>query len=310
MSEERPDFTWDEFAAGNGPGGGPPPRDADRFKPCFRHPDRSTGISCQRCDRPICGECMVPASVGFQCPVCVAEQQMTARPVTNRVGRRIDGGGARGRTLAGIRLTGGPRSTTVMLMIAIAVVGVADLLGRGAGSILLGFSAAWIGEGQLWRLVTGILVSGGLLNLLISLLFLWLVGRSVEAEIGRWRMLAILVIGGIGASAALILFFPVDWWPLTFAAILGLLAAVAVMKFKFGEDVRGDLILLGLMVAFSVVMGSAAGWVSQLGAIVAGAAAGAVLAYAPRASRTRWQAIGLGAVAVVFIGLALARLMI
>lgn len=303
MSDERPDFTWEEFARGNGPGG-PPPRDADRFKPCFRHPDRTTGINCQRCDRPICGECMVPASVGFQCPVCVAEQQMAARPVTNRVGRRVDAGGA-GRTLAGIRLTGGPSSATVVLMIAIAVVGVMDLVARGIGSRLVGFSAHAIESGQVWRLVTGILVAGGLLNLLISLLFLWLVGRSVEAEIGRWRMLAVMALSGVGASTALLLFYPVDWWPLTFAAILGLLAAVAVMKFKFGEDVRGDLILLGLMVAFSVVTGSVAGWVSQLGAIAAGAAAGAVLAYAPRANQTRWQVIGLGTVAVVFLGLAL-----
>lgn len=247
---------------------------------------------------------MVPASVGFQCPVCVAEQQMAARPVTNRVGHRVDGGRA-GRTLAGIRLTGGPRSTTVVLMIAIAVVGVVDLVARGVASGLLGFSAPAIAAGQLWRLVTGILVAGGLINLLISLLFLWLVGRSVEAEIGRWRMLAVMVLSGLGASTALMLFYPVAGWPLTFAAILGLLAAVAVMKFKFGEDVRGDLILLGLMVAFSVVMGSVGGWVSQLGAIIVGAAAGAVLAYAPRANQTRWQVIGLAIVAVVCLGLGL-----
>lgn len=309
MSEERPDFTWDEFAAGKGPGGGPPPNDADRFKPCFRHPDRAIGISCQRCDRPICGECMRPASVGFQCPVCVAEHQMSAPPVTNRVGRRIGGGG--GRTVAGIQLTGGPRSTTVALMIAIAGVGVVDLLGRGLGAGLLGFSAAGIQSGQLWRLVTGILVSAGPFGLLINLLFLWLVGRSVESEIGRWRMLAIMGLSGLGSSAALMLFYPISIpWPLTFAAILGLLAAVAVMKFKFGEDIRGDLVLLGLMVAFSVVLGSVPGWVSQLGAIAAGAGAGAVLSYAPRVNRNRWQILGLSAIAVVGVGLALVRVLV
>jgi membrane associated rhomboid family serine protease len=193
---------------------------------------------------------------------------------------------------------------TVALMIAIAVVGVVNLVGRDIGTQLLAFSAPLVEAGQLWRLVTGILISGGLLNLLISLLFLWLVGRSVEAEIGRWRMLAIMALGGLGASAALMLFYPAPMWPLTYASILGLLAAVAVMKFKFGEDVRGDLILLGLMVAFSVVMLSIGGVVSQLGAIAAGAGAGAVLAYAPRANRTRWQATGLALIAVVCVALA------
>src|SRR4051812_4659337 len=37
---------------------------------CYRHPDRRAGVSCQRCDRPICPSCMVSASVGFQCPEC------------------------------------------------------------------------------------------------------------------------------------------------------------------------------------------------------------------------------------------------
>jgi hypothetical protein len=53
------------------------------------------------------------------------------------------------------------------------------------------------------------------------------------------------------------------------------------------------------------VVGSAAGWVSQLGAIAAGAAAGAALAYAPRLNRNRWQVLGLSAIALVCIGLAL-----
>lgn len=315
MSDERPDFTWEEFAAGKGPGGDPPPSDSARFKPCFRHADRSTGITCQRCDRAICGECMVPASVGFQCPVCIAEQQLADRPVTNRVGRRIGGGSGgrsggrpavRGPSVAGIQLTGGPRSTTITLMIAMAVVGVVDLFG-GLGLFWLGFSAPGLAGGQLWRLATGILVSGHILNLLINLLFLWLVGRSVEAEIGRGRMLAVMLMSSLGASAALMLFQPVSIWPLAYAGILGLLAAVAAMKYKFGEDIRGDLILLGLMVAFSVVMGSVPAWVSQLGAIVAGAGAGAILAYAPREGRTRWQVIGMSILAIVLIGLSLSR---
>lgn len=293
MSDDRPDFTWEEFAGKDR--GESAPRDADRFKPCFRHKDRVTGINCQRCDRPICGECMVPASVGFQCPVCVAEQQMKARPVTNRVGGRSGGG----RTLAGIKLSGGPASTTVVLMILVGAVGLIDLVTRGLGTAVLGFSGPAVLVGQLWRLVTAVVVAGPLLNVAISLLFLWLVGRSVEAELGRGRMLAVLLLAGLGGSTALMLFLPrVGGMPLTYAAILGMLAAVAAMKFRFGEDIRGDLILLGLMVAFSVVVGYIPGFVSQLGAIVAGGGAGLVLAYAPKDNRARWQTIGLIGIAV------------
>lgn len=296
MSDDRPDFTWEEFAGKDR--GESAPRDADRFKPCFRHPDRTTGINCQRCDRPICGECMVSASVGFQCPVCVAEQQMNARPVTNRVGRRLDGGGA-GRSIAGIRLSGGPASTTVVLMVLVGVVGVLDLASGGWGRALLGFSGQGVLNGEVWRLVSGIVVAGGLWNTAICLLFLWLVGRSVEAQLGRGRMLAVLLLAGLGGATALMLFLPgIGMMPMAYAAILGMLAAVAAMKHRFGEDIKGDLILLGLMVAFSVVMGYIPGWVSQVGAIIVGGGAGAVLAYAPRANRTRWQTLGLLGIAV------------
>ena len=58
---------------------------------CYRHPDRETYISCQRCGRPICPDCMTEAAVGFQCPSCVAEGRRTQREARTPYGGRIAG---------------------------------------------------------------------------------------------------------------------------------------------------------------------------------------------------------------------------
>ena len=46
---------------------------------CYRHPDREAYITCQRCERMICPDCMRDASVGFHCPSCVAEGAKSVR---------------------------------------------------------------------------------------------------------------------------------------------------------------------------------------------------------------------------------------
>src|ERR1700710_1248838 len=53
---------------------------------CYRHPDRSTYVSCIRCERPICAECMRPASVGFMCPDDANVTSNAGRPLRTRFG--------------------------------------------------------------------------------------------------------------------------------------------------------------------------------------------------------------------------------
>jgi membrane associated rhomboid family serine protease len=256
---------------------------APGFQACYRHPDRETGIACQRCGRPICGECMNPASVGFQCPRCVG------------VGRA---GVREARTRFGARVSTGSGAATKAVMVTLAVVYVLNLVSRGLVDRWLLMWNPAVAAGELWRLVTSGLVSGGLLGLAMNLLVLYLAGRAIESEVGPARFVALYLAGALGGSTLFYLLAPAGGATIGGAsAVVGLLAANAIGKRKSGEDVRGDVALFVILVLYSLVLGFASfGWLTMIGGIVVGALAGAVLAYAPRNNRNAIQVLGLLAV--------------
>lgn len=263
------------------------------FQACYRHPERSTGIVCQRCGRPICGECMNPASVGFQCPRCVGVGRASVRSPRTRFGARLAPGGG---------------STTKALMVALTVVYVLNLVSGGLVDRLLAMDTVGVTAGQFWRLVTTSLTSGGLLGLLMNLLVLWIAGRAVESELGRVRFVVLFFAGGLGGATLLYAFGPYGAASVGAAsAVVGLLGANAIGKRRSGEDIRPDVGLLVLLVLYSLVVGFAGfGWLTLIGGIVVGALVGAILAYSPRQHRAPVQAVGLLAVvALCLIGVVL-----
>jgi membrane associated rhomboid family serine protease len=261
------------------PGAGPdfsPPS----FAPCYRHPDRMTGISCQRCHRPICGECMNPASVGFQCPSCVTSGRASVRAP---------------RTAFGAILKPGGGSATKVVMAVLTVEWVLSLVSRGLLDQLLVMSNQAIYLGQFWRLFTSALTSGTILGLLMNMLVLWIAGRGIESELGAWRFVALYLAAGLGGATMLFIFGPyasVGYGAA--AAAIGLLAANAIFKYKMREDVRADIGLFILLILYSILIGfHSFGWLMLVGGIVVGALVGLVLAYAPRRNRGTVQVVGL-----------------
>ena len=43
---------------------------------CARHPKVETGLSCGRCETPICPTCMVMTDVGARCPDCAPRKRL------------------------------------------------------------------------------------------------------------------------------------------------------------------------------------------------------------------------------------------
>jgi membrane associated rhomboid family serine protease len=267
------------------------------FVGCYRHPERSTGISCQRCHRPICGECMEPASVGFQCPRCVGRGRASVRQP---------------RTRYGASLQAADGAATKVVMAALGVVYLLDLVSGGLASGVLAMSNLAVSQGQFWRLLTSALVSGGLFGVLTNLLVLWLAGRAIEAELGAWRFGALYLAAGLGGATLFFVLGPPFGVSIgASSAVIGLLAANTIGKLKNQEDVRPDIGLFVLLLLYSLLVGfHSFGWLTLLGGIAVGGLAGAVLAYAPRRNRGTAQVVGLLGVLLLCLLAVLARLVV
>lgn len=268
---------------------------APRFEGCYRHPDRSTGIRCQRCGRPICGECMNPASVGFQCPDCIRSGRSSVRaPRTSFRSALTMHGGIVTKVLIGV-------------LIGLYVI---NLISQDLVISLLAMSNSGVAAGEYWRLLTYGFTSYGLLNTALTALVLWFVGRPLEDQLGGWRFLVLYALAGFGGATLLYLVASPAAGAVggASAGVIGLLAANGVIKFRHGEDIRPDIGLLVILVLLNFVVGfGSMAWVAQIGGILLGALAGIALVYPPRARRTQLQVIGLIAIVVVCVAAVTAK---
>jgi GlpG protein len=61
---------------------------------------------------------------------------------------------------------------------------------------------AKIREGEVWRLITPVLLHGNLLHLLFNMVWLFVLGRQIEERIGRFRYLLLSVLLGVAGNVA------------------------------------------------------------------------------------------------------------
>ena len=240
---------------------------------------------------------MVEASVGFQCRECVGRG--AGRQAKSRFGAPLAFAGAGGGKVA--------YSAAAILIGLRLIVGLLDLVSGGRVRDLLFMWNPAVAAGQWWRLITTSITSFGLFSLVINSLFLFIIAKAMEPQLGRWRLLSAYFLCGLGSST--VFFFFADAGSATAggsAALVGLIALVAVVKWRGKEDVRGELVMVGLL----VVMGFLSGFgyvVGILGGALTGAAIGLLLAHAPRANRTRFQAGGMIAIAAVCLAAVAAK---
>jgi len=268
---------------------------------CYRHPDRETWVSCTRCERPICPDCLRPAAVGFHCPQCVAEGQASTRQARTRYGGRV------------VERTGLVTVVLATLNIVAYLITAATSSGglqRNTASRLfneIDLVPVLVAAGEYWRLLGAAFLHVGLLHLVFNMIALAVVGPGLERVFGHWRFLALYLLSALGGSLAVYLFGD-PFGPVAGAsgAIYGLFAASVIVLRNLGLDPRAMLVTIGLNLAISFAPGISL--LGHLGGLIVGALTALVLVYAPRgANRTSVQILALGGMLAVMVALLLYR---
>jgi membrane associated rhomboid family serine protease len=292
----------------NGPQGpdGQAPPPAHSPPGCYRHPDRETGIRCTRCERPICPDCMVNASVGFHCPDCARGGTGTGpAPAASRP-----------RTLAGGTVAADPHLITKILI----AINVAVFIAVHARSSLLGdlvLIGRWppapymptegVAEGEWYRLVTSMFTHQEIWHIGFNMLGLWWLGGPLEAALGRARYLALYLASGLaGGALTYLLAAPTTASLGASGAIFGLFGATGALVRRLNADMRPVIALLVINLVFTFGWHNIA-WQAHIGGLVAGAVIGYAMLHAPRERRTLVQYGTCALVLVVVVGLTLLR---
>jgi membrane associated rhomboid family serine protease len=274
---------------------------------CYRHPGRETHIRCQRCEKPICPDCMNSAAVGFQCPSCVKEGAKSVRTA------RLPYGGVR---------VANPTLVTMVLIAINVAVWLAIQADGGATSQLVyklqlipdyvptvggGVYADGVAHGSWWQIGTSVFTHVEVVHIALNMFALYFLGPPLEQVLGRLRFITLYAVSGLTGSAAVMLFSDPRGGTLgASGAIFGLFGALAVVALKVGGDFRNVLVLIALNLAFTFTVPGIS-WQGHVGGLVGGTLVGLAMVYAPKRQRLLVQFGGAALIAAVALALIVVR---
>ena len=281
-------------------------------RPCYRHPNRLTAVSCSDCGRPICPDCMNFAPVGIKCPDhagVTAKKHPQHRPAHR----------ARIAVQRPLSLRSGVAPVTRFLVALNVLIYLVEL-GGGAG---VNATSGWIFEhgalatnrvysdgapagianGEWWRLITAAFLHLGPIHLGMNMLGLWWLGRPLEEAIGSRRFALLYAVSGLAGSAGALIANPNSVTVGASGAIFGILGAMLVLQYQATGSFAGPaltLIIVNVAFSFAVSNISIGG---HLGGLVGGVLGGLALSRFGRGHMAygRLGLVGIAALAAIGI---------
>ena len=258
---------------------------------CYKHPDRKAGVVCQRCDRPICPQCMHQASVGFHCPECTKSGKQKVY------------------TRANMGVLNRPVVTQILIginaLVFLAGIDGGNSFSRGGGRFFVdgALFGPLVADGEVWRILTAGFLHAGLIHIGFNMLLLFQLGSILEPAVGRARFAAVYFTSLLCGSFGVLLLDPNAATVGASGAVFGLMGAMFIAQRSrgFGSLTSGvgPIIVVNLLITFSIPNISIGGHVGGL----AGGLASGWLLYEGARTMGKQQAlaavIGLGIAAAV-----------
>lgn len=138
--------------------------------------------------------------------------------------------------------------------------------------------------GQYWRLITPLFLHFGLLHIVFNSLWIWEFGRRIESASGRWTMLGLVIVVGIGSNLAQYFWQGPSLFGGLSGLVYGLLGYIAVwQRRRIVAEPLSDSIIIFMLVWLVLCMSGAVnlfvdGSIANA-AHVSGLLIGAALAY-------------------------------
>ena len=230
---------------------------------CYRHPDRETRLACSNCDRPVCVDCVRPASVGQRCLECSKPSERT---------RVMDMDDVRAKADRVPPVTMGVLAISVGAFLASMVVPGLE----GTLQLFLAQINPFVAEGQVWRLLSAAFLHSGFMHVAFNMYALYVFGPPLEREIGSGPFAAMYVATAVAGGAMYFLLSPGGVAVGASGAIFGLFGAWLVASYRGRRTAHGQanlrqlLMLLGINLAIGFVPGSRIAWQAHVGGLIAG----------------------------------------
>ncbi|RZU66950.1 membrane associated rhomboid family serine protease [Microterricola gilva] len=265
---------------------------------CYRHPSRQSFVLCQRCGRTICPDCQTVGAVGVICPECMREQRASAPRTKSALLTRMTGRGAPVVTYSLIGIT-----LLVFVLQVLPVIG-----SQVTGALWYAGVYSHPGSFEPWRMITSMFVhsTGFIFHVLLNMYTLWIFGQLLEQLLGRWRFLALYLIGGFAGSVGVLLLSD----PLTpvvgaSGAIFALMGAFLVIQRRLGGNATQLLVLVGINLVIGFIPGMNIAWQAHLGGLIGGAVVGLIFVETRKRDQQKLQIVLLVAFSLVLVLLSL-----